>query len=105
MIQRFILIGVVLGTFTAGCSAVPDPLENYCLGWTTSMDPFKSRDLVNSSIDMMKQTPNTPVLGMRGLTYKDWVEFHELMMSGDRSLDEAKQISELLSGICVEVLK
>lgn len=95
---------VAMSAVFLGCSSSPDPHESYCLGWATPMDPFESRDLINSSIEMMKQNPDTP-LSVVNLTYKDWVDFHELMLSGEISLDESKRISELLSGICGEVLK
>ena len=88
-------------------SAVLDPVERYSFGWTQSTDPFKSRDLINSGIEMRKETPRKSVFGGEGFLYKDWVELHELMMGKDTNitLDERKEISSLLSSMCEEILK
>ncbi len=54
---------------------------------------------------MMKKTPEQTVFGGPGFLYKDWVDFHELMIGDGSSLDERKQVSKLLSDFCSDVLK
>jgi hypothetical protein len=94
---------LLLLCISTGCALSVDPIKTYCIGWTGKGDAIKSIELVNSAIEMMKSSPNKSVFGGEGFLYKDWVEFHELMISGDITLDERKQISKLLSNFCSEL--
>ena len=60
---------------------------------------------MNSAIEMMKKTPEQTVFGGPGFLYKDWVDFHELMIGDGITLDERKRVSKLLSDLCSDVLK
>jgi hypothetical protein len=101
------LFFVILVTFSLNsCSSSSDPIKRYCIGFSTSSnDPIKNLELINSAIEMMKKTPEQTVFGGPGFLYKDWVDFHELMIGDGSSLDERKQVSKLLSDFCSDVLK
>ena len=104
-IKNIFFVILVLFPLTS-CSLSLDPVKRYCVGFSTSSnDPIKNLELINSAIEMMKKTPEQTVFGGPGFLYKDWVDFHELMIGDGITLDERKRVSKLLSDLCSDVLK